>query len=39
MLDIYKEREDHASIGEDELVEITVLAGMRNKLIYRRILG
>ena len=39
MLDIYKEREDHASIGEDELVEITVLSGMRNPKIYKRTLS
>jgi len=36
MLNIYKEREDHASITEDELVEITVLSGMRNPKIYKR---
>ena len=39
ILDIYREKEDHSSIGEDELVEITVLAGMKNIEIYKRTLS
>ena len=39
MLDIYREKEDGSYIGENELREITSLAGMKNPEIYRRILN
>ena len=39
ILDIYREKEDHAYIGEEELVEITVLSGMKNVEVYKRVLS
>jgi hypothetical protein len=39
ILDIYKEKEDGSYIGEEELKEIVVLAGMKNPEIFRRVLS
>jgi hypothetical protein len=39
ILDIYREKEDASYIGQEELKEITALAGMKNPEIYKRILS